>query len=44
MSAKQKVIVWGRSGCSFCTDIQAVLQAKGKDVLRDQLQSRLSVG
>ncbi|MFF0826558.1 glutaredoxin family protein [Brevibacillus sp. NPDC003359] len=48
MSAKQKVIVWGRSGCSFCTDVKAVLQAnehpfewidvEGKDVLRDVLE------
>ncbi|GEC87864.1 glutaredoxin family protein [Brevibacillus brevis] len=48
MSAKQKVIVWGRSGYSFCTDVKAVLQAnqhpfewidvEGKDVLRDVLE------
>ncbi|MDC0759601.1 MULTISPECIES: glutaredoxin family protein [Brevibacillus] len=48
MSAKQKVIVWGRSGCSFCTDVKAILQAnqrpfewidvEGKDVLRDVLE------
>lgn len=48
MSAKQKVVVWGRNGCSFCANVKAVLEAnahpyewidvEGKDVLRDVLE------
>ncbi|MDF2681338.1 MAG: glutaredoxin [Brevibacillus sp.] len=48
MSTKQKVVLWGRSGCSFCANVKEVLEAhdhpyewidvEGRDVLRDVLE------
>ncbi|HZG17306.1 MAG TPA: glutaredoxin domain-containing protein [Candidatus Bathyarchaeia archaeon] len=48
MSTKQKVILWGKNGSSYCSDVKAVLEAQnhpyewidveGKDVLRDVLE------
>lgn len=48
MSGKQKVVLWGRNGCSFCADVKSVLEAhnqpyewidvEGKEVLRDVLE------
>lgn len=48
MAVQQKVILWGRNGCSFCDNVKSVLAAhdypyewidvEGKDVLRDVLE------
>jgi len=48
MSTKQKVILWGKNGCAYCSHVKAVLEAQnqpyewidveGKDVLRDVLE------
>ncbi|QRG68641.1 glutaredoxin family protein [Brevibacillus choshinensis] len=48
MAVQQKVVLWGRNGCSFCEKAKAVLEAhnhpyewidvEGRDVLRDVLE------
>ncbi|MED1792169.1 glutaredoxin family protein [Brevibacillus nitrificans] len=48
MAVPQKVVLWGRNGCSFCDNVKSVLAAhdypyewidvEGKDVLRDVLE------
>ncbi|WP_134684053.1 glutaredoxin family protein [Brevibacillus migulae] len=48
MATNQKVILWGKNGCSYCSNVKALLEAEkqpyewidveGKDVLRDVLE------
>ncbi|SFJ77118.1 glutaredoxin family protein [Thermoflavimicrobium dichotomicum] len=53
MSASKKVVLWSRSGCHYCAEVKAFLEAnnypyenldvEGKDVLRDVLEVKYGI-